>query len=153
MGGFFIELFVAGIVLVWASALVYYDLYFHRLPDYLTLPAAAICVGWTIAQPDTRGILVAASVWPGLYLLQLWLPHLSNSASNHQPGLGGGDIKLAVSLGIVAAVAGGILAVLAAAGLAALVSLLAAVIVRRGFVAHGRAMILATVIVSISCVE
>lgn len=156
-GGYSIGAIVIAVGLVWAGALVYFDLRDHRLPDYLTLPAAVIAIGWALVQPERLALLFAGAAWPALYLLQVWI-QTAMAARRHDSarppvGLGGGDIKLSASLGVIAAAAGGIVAVLVAAGSAAVLSLCAAMLLRRGFVAHGPAMILATVMISILHVE
>src|SRR5699024_12690530 len=75
----------------WAAALVIFDVRQRRLPDFLTVPAAGLALGWigfTWQWHALWGLL-----WPVLYLAMAAL-------SNGQ-GMGGGDIKLAVSLGVV----------------------------------------------------
>lgn len=151
MGGYF----VVCAIFLWACALVVYDLKAHRLPNFLTLPAAICALGWALQHSNTTEILLAASLWPILYLVQIWGTALWHRLckQSHVRGLGGGDIKLAIPLAIMAAAAGGGLAVLLAAGTASLLSLLTAMLRNRRYVAHGPAMILATVIVSILLVE
>ena len=77
--------------LAWGCALIVYDLRFKRLPNYLTLPAAALSLCW---------FSVAGLLWPGLYLL---VALLSRARS-----IGGGDLKLAIPLGMVTAHAAGV---------------------------------------------
>src|SRR5690625_6054307 len=52
---------------VWAVALIIYDVRQRRLPDFLTLPAAALALGWigfTLQWHALWGLL-----WSALYLL------------------------------------------------------------------------------------
>lgn len=151
MGGYF----VICAIFLWACALVVYDLKAHRLPNFLTLPAGICALGWAFRHSNTTEILLAASLWPILYLVQISSAALWHRLckQSHARGLGGGDIKLAIPLAIMAAAAGGGLAVLLAAGTASLLSLLTALFRNRRYVAHGPAMILATVMVSILLVE
>lgn len=120
------------VLLLWAAALCCYDLAFRRLPDGLTLPpAAAALLSIGMLNPV---LLPAGLTWSALYLL------LGMAGG----GVGGGDIKLALSLGLLLAVLGGAGAVLAAATLAGLLSVLAALALRSPAVAHGPAMLWAT---------
>src|SRR5699024_68996 len=75
---------------VWSVALIIYDVRQRRFPDFLTLPAAALALGWigcTLQWHALWGLLRSA--------LYLFLALASNGR-----GMGGGDIKLAVSLGV-----------------------------------------------------
>ncbi|AWB82962.1 prepilin peptidase [Corynebacterium yudongzhengii] len=102
----------------------------RRLPDPLTLPpgVAAIAVS---AVLDVE-VTATGVVWPALYLLMGLIGG----------GIGGGDLKLAVPLGILVAAIGGLPAVLTAIVAAGLISTLTAW--RSGTTPHGPAMILAT---------
>ena len=105
----------------WAAALVIFDVRQRRLPDFLTVPAAALALGWigfTWQWHALWGLL-----WPVLYLAMAVL-------SNGQ-GMGGGDIKLAVSLGVVIVKQSGFFALLTAIGLTAVISLVWGLILRQ----------------------
>lgn len=131
---------------VWAVALIIYDVRQRRLPDFLTLPAAALALGWigfTLQWHALWGLL-----WSALYLLVAL-------ASNGQ-GMGGGDIKLAVSLGVVMVKHSGVFALLVAIGLTAVIALIWGLILRgrarqrgidRADPPNGPAMLFATAIV------
>lgn len=91
---------VAGVVAAAAAI----DLQCHRLPNLLTLPTAAMTsvavVAVTVAGDDTsRGIaaVAAAACWYGA----LWLFGFGYLALTGKTGLGGGDMKLTLTLGLV----------------------------------------------------
>ncbi|APT92444.1 hypothetical protein CPHO_05600 [Corynebacterium phocae] len=115
---------------IWALALSYYDIRFRRLPDRLTLPAAVI----SLAVFSPTGL-----AWCGTYLVLAVLIG----------GIGGGDIKLALPLGMVVAHLGGLWAVLVAMVAASLITvvLTAALKPRRGC-PHGPSMLLAATLVA-----
>lgn len=99
----------AGAWLLWAAVLSFFDLRYRRLPDLLTLPAAVIaCIWWW----DFAGLL-----WPALYFV----------LGIRKGGIGGGDIKLAISLGMWTAHAAGtwgvLLAIIAASWITLLVDI------------------------------
>ena len=131
---------------VWAVALIIYDVRQRRLPDFLTLPAAALALGWigfTLQWHALWGLL-----WSALYLLLAL-------ASNGQ-GMGGGDIKLAVSLGVVMVKHSGVFALLVAIGLTAVIALIWGLLLQAKATAissdcadppNGPAMLFATAIV------
>lgn len=114
------------VLLVWSTWLSYVDVRTRRLPDGLTLPPAAAAVSVTLLlDPAALGV---GLLWAGAYLgLGLMVG-----------GVGGGDLKLAVPLGVcVSAVAGigGVLVAMAGAGALSTVSAL-----RSGDTPHGPAM-------------
>lgn len=115
----------------WAAALMLIDVRHNRLPDPLTLPVAAAAV--LTAGATDPGVLLAGLAWPALYLL----------VGLFVGGVGGGDLKLAVSLGVTVAAVAGPLAVLAACGTAGAMGVLAAVATSRRATAHGPPMFLA----------
>lgn len=119
-----------GIILIWSAVLTAYDLRWRRLPDVLTLPAAGgAVIGALLVDPS---ILLTGMLWPVLYLV------LGLSAG----GVGGGDIKLALPLGIVVAASGEWRAVLAAVIVASVVTILVSLVSRRDSFAHGPGMLL-----------
>ena len=117
---------------LWAAALSWWDFRQRRLPDWLTLPAAAL----SLVLANWGGLW-----WPGIYLV-LGLAHA---------GVGGGDIKLAVPLGMLVGHAAGFIGVVAASGCASLLTLGWSVCAGQKESAHGPAMLLAAVIV-VACV-
>lgn len=115
------------ILLLWAARLTVTDLATRRLPDALTIPPAlAALAAAAVWDPS---VLAAGLGWPVLYLLTGLLTG----------GVGGGDIKLAVPLGILAAACAGAGGVLAAVAVAGVLSTLTAW--RAGDTAHGPAML------------
>ncbi|AWB84100.1 prepilin peptidase [Corynebacterium liangguodongii] len=121
---------LGGVALVLTVALIYYDLRYYRLPDWVTLPAAAAAAVACVAHP--AGLVGFA--WPAAYLVPAG-------------GIGGGDIKLAVPLGVACALAAGLIGVLLAAAAASAISLVAALAARKDRVAHGPAMLAAAWVV------
>ena len=117
---------------LWAAALSWWDFRHRRLPDWLTLPAAAL----SLVLANWGGLW-----WPGIYLV-LGLAHA---------GVGGGDIKLAVPLGMLVGHVAGFIGVVAASGCASLLTLGWSVCAGQKESAHGPAMLLAAVIV-VACV-
>lgn len=104
---------IAGVAVAWAAALIYFDIRQRRLPDALTLPAGAAMLTWTILSMDFSGLWGLA--WPLLYFL---LDLLSKGN-----GIGGGDIKLALPLGIAIALVSGAIYILVAMVITALLAL------------------------------
>lgn len=105
----------AALVLGWAVALTVHDLRERRLPDVLTLPAVPVV--WTAAALCAHGAAVLGGV--GWFLLCVlpgrWSPRLR---------AGGGDAKLALSLGCAATAAAGPVGLAAAVTGASVVTLL-----------------------------
>ena len=119
-------------VLIWMCLLVGWDVCFHRMPDWLTIPAwivlPILCVFLDGEHVGTR--LVGGVIWLGLYFL----------VGVVTGGVGGGDLKLSFPLGQIV----GLALVLPAIAGAALVTL---VLARPGKpVAHGPAMIISSVV-------
>lgn len=125
----------AAVLSCWAVSLVLIDVTSHRLPDPLTLPAAASAVATSALLAP--GVAVAGLIWPALYLLVGLLVG----------GVGGGDIKLAVSLGILVAAVAGVPGVLVAMVLAGLTGVVAGAVDKQPATAHGPPMILAAAVV------
>lgn len=107
------------VVAAWAGGLCLYDVRHRTLPDVLTIPVAiGIVVGSVVVgQP---GWLVGGMVWAGMYFLL---------GLNLQGVIGGGDIKLALTTGAIAAMHSP-LAVVCAMITAQLVTLFTGVIMR-----------------------
>lgn len=104
---------IALVAVAWAAALIYFDIRQRRLPDALTLPAGAVMLTWTILSMDFSGLWGFA--WPLLYFVLALL-----SKGN---GIGGGDIKLALPLGIAIALVSGAGYILVAMVITALIAL------------------------------
>lgn len=125
IGGLLIAIGVAAVA-AWSVALAATDVRVRRLPDPLTVPPALVAVaacGW---QPAWCWGLV----WPVLYLV----------SGN---GIGGGDVKLAVPLGVACAAAGGLVGTIGAMGLAGAMTAVAALCTGRRSVPHGPSMLCA----------
>lgn len=121
---------VAGAVLtLWAAALCWCDFRFRRLPNWLTLPA--IPLTWILVAFFDPRVILGGLGWSALYLL----------LASWRGGLGGGDIKLAASLGALVAWAGGLPGVLVAVAAASVISLLGALVSRQRSVPHAPAML------------
>lgn len=128
IGGFLAVVIAAS----WTFALCGFDIARRRLPDGLTVPpAVAGVVATLLALPLGCLSLVWALLWPGVYLMG-------------GQGIGGGDIKLAVSLGVVCAAVGGATAVLLAIGISGLLTVVVAGLVGQRTVPHGPSMLAAT---------
>lgn len=76
-------------VLLWGTLLCGYDICFRRLPNWLTLPGAAVAISLTVTHEPLA--VLGGLAWAALYRLGR---------------TGGGDVKLALSLGTVAALGG-----------------------------------------------
>ena len=118
--------------LAWSAALTYFDLTRLRLPDWLTLPGAVVTFVACVAHPVGLG----GFLWPSLYLVA-------------GSGMGGGDVKLAVPLGIACALLAGVGGVFAAILAASLFTLVAAAVTRRRGLAHGPSMLAAAWLVGL----
>lgn len=120
-----------GVVFCWSLGLLLIDVTRHRLPDALTLPACLVAAVACLVRPSAFwGV-----IWPACYLL-------------FGRGIGGGDIKLALPLGVAVALSAGPAGVVAAMGLSALFTAVIALALRRQAVAHGPSMIVAAWLVS-----
>lgn len=127
-------LLLGGAVIItvwWTVRLVLADEAQHRLPDHLTLPAALGAVsGALLTEP---ALILGGLAWAGAYLFGR--------------GIGGGDVKLALSLGVLAAAAGGTAGVLAAVVTASVLTVTRAALKRGRAVPHGPSMLVGTLIV------
>lgn len=119
----------------WAVALSYLDLRWQRLPDWLTLPAVGCSVlGALLHQPSA---VLGGLAWGLCYLVIAVL----------LGGLGGGDIKLAASLGTMVVLAAGVTGWLLAVIGASLSSAVLMLVLRRTVLPHGPSMLLASGVV------
>lgn len=118
---------------VWSAVLIVTDLREQRLPDAWTLPAcAAAIVACAINPAGWWGLM-----WPVAYVLA-------------GRGVGGGDVKLALPLGAVLALAGGAGAVLAGMLLASAFTVVILLVRRRRIGAHGPSMLAGAWIVGLA---
>lgn len=108
----------------WSTALCLYDLRWRRLPNPLTVPPALACLLVCAAMPA----LAWGLVWPALYFVA-------------GRGIGGGDIKLAVTLGVVLMALDGLGAVLAAVALSGAATVVLGLALRLPRLAHGPQML------------
>lgn len=124
---------IGGIVaLGWSAALVFYDVSELRLPDWLTVPAAIAALVLCVVHP----LGLWGLIWPVTYLI-------------FGSGIGGGDVKLAVPLGVGCALAAGVIAVGAAIAISSGLTLLVALALRRCAVPHGPSMLSAAWLVGL----
>ena len=140
------SLALAGLLaLAWSVVLVLVDLREQRLPNALTLPAGAVTVALCFFFPTGWWGLL----WPGLYVLTaIAMPVRTTEDSS---GIGGGDIKLALPLGVAVALAGGFAGVLGVMLLSSMITAVALLLARKPGMAHGPSMIAAAWIVAITC--
>lgn len=126
-------------VLIWLVALSVYDIRERRLPNWLTMPGAAVIIA--VAAMHGRGVsaVVGAIALCAVYALV----HLVSPAA-----MGAGDVKLAIAIGALTGTFGGDVWVLAAVSAPLLTAGWAVVAVLRGSgktVPHGPSMCVAAV--------
>ncbi len=127
-------------VLAWLAVLSVYDIRERRLPNWLTIPGAAVVLAMATAAGRGVPALLGAIGLAGLYLAV----HLIAPAA-----MGAGDVKLAVGLGGLTGAFGFDVWALAALAAPLLTAVLACIaIIRRSSstVPHGPSMCLATLI-------
>ena len=118
---------------LWTIALVVVDSRQRRLPDVLTLPAAGIAViACFLAPAGWVGV-----IWPLGYLML-------------GPGIGGGDVKLALPLGVALALVGGVVTVFAGMLIASLFTVVNLLLKGEKSAAHGPSMLAAAWIVGLA---
>jgi leader peptidase (prepilin peptidase)/N-methyltransferase len=131
---------VAGVcVLVWMATLSFYDIRERRLPNWLTMPGAAVILGIAAAHGRGAPAMLGAVALFGVYALA----HLVSPAA-----MGAGDVKLAIGIGALTGAFGSDVWVLAAIGAPLLTAGCAVVAVLRrsgNTVPHGPSMCLAAV--------
>ncbi|MDI9895744.1 A24 family peptidase [Rhodococcus sp. IEGM 1381] len=129
----------------WFAALSAVDLRHRRLPNELTIPGAIVVTTMLVSAGSARALLGGAL----LFAIYLVVHLLAPSA------FGAGDVKLAWSVGSIAALGGGegwVIAALSAPLATAVVgSIVAAFGHRRARVAHGPSMCAATLLASAAC--
>ncbi|GAB3075276.1 A24 family peptidase [Corynebacterium aquatimens] len=126
---------------VWSVVLAWWDQRHLRLPDWLTLPAVVLAFGLCCFYPSGWWGLV----WPGLYLLvAMVMGGRSGDANAGAIPIGGGDIKLAVPLGVGVSLCGGVIAVLGAIVCANVITVVAGITSGKRYgngMPHGPAMV------------
>jgi leader peptidase (prepilin peptidase)/N-methyltransferase len=134
---------VAGVcVVAWLVALSVYDIRERRLPNWLTMPGAAVILA--VAALHGRG--AAAALGAAALFAVYAIVHLMSSAA-----MGAGDAKLAIGIGALTGTFGGDVWLLAALGAPMLTACWAVVAVLRRsgrIVPHGPSMCLAAVAAS-----
>ena len=126
-------------VLVWLAALSVYDVRVRRLPNWLTMPGAAVIL--TMAAIHGRGVAAvvgAVALFAGYAVVHLVSP----------TAMGAGDVKLAIGIGALTATFGSDVWLLAAVGAPLLTTGVAIVmLIRRSghTVPHGPSMCVAAV--------
>jgi leader peptidase (prepilin peptidase)/N-methyltransferase len=138
---------VAGLAVLWSVALIVTDLRSRRLPDVLTLPAAAVTTAAALAAGHPWAV-AGGTAW----FLVCVVPDLLPGPAGRRVRVGRGDAKLALSLGTVAVAAAGAsawFAAVAASGILTLGTLFLPGVRQMGTdrLPHGPGMILATVAV------
>jgi leader peptidase (prepilin peptidase) / N-methyltransferase len=99
---------VAGVcVLVWLAALSVYDIRERRLPNWLTMPGAALILATAAAQGRGGQAVLGAVALFAVYAVV----HLVSPAA-----MGAGDVKLAIGIGALTGTFGGDVWLLAALG-------------------------------------
>jgi leader peptidase (prepilin peptidase) / N-methyltransferase len=131
---------VAGVcALVWLAALSVYDIRERRLPNWLTMPGAAVIIAAAAVHGRGTDAVLGAVALFAVYAVV----HLVSPAA-----MGAGDVKLAIGIGALTGTFGGDVWVLAALGAPLLTAGFAVVaVVRRSArtVPHGPSMCLAAV--------
>jgi leader peptidase (prepilin peptidase)/N-methyltransferase len=126
-------------VLVWLAALSVYDIRERRLPNWLTMPGAAVIVAAAAIHGRGGPAVLGAVVLFAVYVVV----HLVSPAA-----MGAGDVKLAVGIGALTGTFGNDVWVLAALGAPLLTAGWAVVAVlrrSRQTVPHGPSMCVAAV--------
>ena len=129
----------AACVLGWLAALSIYDIRDRRLPNWLTLPGAAVIVAAAVLHGRGASAVLGAVALFAVYTVV----HLVSPAA-----MGAGDVKLAIGIGALTGSFGGDVWVLAALGAPLLTAMCAvvALLCRTGpTVPHGPSMCLAAV--------
>lgn len=124
-------------MLAWSVALCIYDVRHRRLPNWLTLPGAALILAAAVINGHG-----ASAMWGALGLFAVYaVVHLVSSAA-----MGAGDVKLAIGIGALTGSFGSDVWLLAALGAPLLTAAWAVVVtVRRSVrtIPHGPSMCLA----------
>lgn len=104
--------------IMWSGVLIITDFRTQRLPNILTIPAAVLAVGWFYLDSNFWA-LCGAFAW--------WALCVVPGKVSHRLKIGGGDAKLAVSLGAIVTGFGGLLGWYIAVGCASVTTLVLAI--------------------------
>jgi leader peptidase (prepilin peptidase) / N-methyltransferase len=129
-------------VVIWMAALSVYDIRERRLPNWLTMPGAAVILAVSALHGRGGAAMFGAAALFAVYVLV----HLVSPAA-----MGAGDAKLAIGIGALTGTFGGEVWVLAALGAQMLTACWAVVAALRRSgrtVPHGPSMCLAAVAAS-----
>lgn len=129
------KLIIGGVLITWALILAVSDFRTRTLPNILTLPALLVAATWAIVSTNWWAI-TSGLCWFLLYVVVAYL----------SAGIGGGDIKLAPTLGLLIGT-DGVVPVLIAIGLAQIFSIVTGLLLKQKRIPHGPGMLLATVLV------
>ena len=126
-------------VLAWLAVLSVYDIRERRLPNWLTMPGAAVILAVAAAAGRGMPALLGAVALASLYLVV----HLLAPAA-----MGAGDVKLAAGIGALTGAFGFDVWALAALAAPLMTAVWACVLVRRSesIVPHGPSMCLASLL-------
>ena len=126
-------------VLAWLAVLSVYDIRERRLPNWLTMPGAAVILAVAAAAGRGMPALLGAVALASLYLVV----HLLAPAA-----MGAGDVKLAAGVGALTGAFGFDVWALAALAAPLMTAVWACVLVRRSesIVPHGPSMCLASLL-------
>ena len=94
-------------------ALIIFDFRTYTLPDYITLPLAGICLLFEILINTQQWFIPVGGA--AACSLLLFIVGAVISKKMNQEAMGGGDIKLAISVGAVSGIMGGLFVITAAA--------------------------------------
>ncbi|MFD5867023.1 prepilin peptidase [Corynebacterium sp. NPDC060344] len=118
----------------WALWLSWHDVASRRLPDRLTLPAFPVAAAFSLDDAAFAAFLCGAAIWAVGY----------GAVGVVKPGaMGGGDVKLALTLGGVAGWHAGVPGTLTAMIAAGMLTALAGLAWRKRAMPHGPSMLLA----------
>jgi leader peptidase (prepilin peptidase)/N-methyltransferase len=121
-------------VLAWLGVLCFYDVRDRRLPNWLTIPGAAVLLmGAAVAGRGGAATLGAAVLFAVYLVVHLLSP----------TAMGAGDVKLAVGIGALTGAFGADVWVLAALGAPLLTALVGLVRRSESTVPHGPSMCMA----------
>lgn len=118
----------------WAAWLSWHDLVSRRLPDRLTLPAVPMAALFSLHDAAFTAFAAGAAIWAVTY---------AAVAVVKQGAMGGGDVKLALTLGGVTGWSAGLPGTLAAMIAAGLITGALGLVRRKGAMPHGPSMLLA----------
>ena len=119
---------------VWAARLSWHDLSSRRLPDRLTLPAVPVAALASLYDDSFAAFAAGALIWSGGYAAVVVV----------KPGaMGGGDVKLALTLGGLTGWLAGMSGTLLAMVAAGILTAVAGVVTRRTALPHGPSMLIA----------